>query len=80
LSDSVDEELLAALARIRPRYQRALTLRYFADLTNEEAAAAMGVSRTTMAVVVHRGAAALRRELESAGAHESVRKGVRSHD
>ena len=60
----VDTELLAALAQIRPRYQRALMLRYFADLTNEEAAAAMGVSRSTMAVVLHRGAAALRKQLE----------------
>ena len=59
-------ELLAALASIRPRYQRALTLRYFADLTNDEAAAAMGVSRATMAVIVHRAGASLRRALESA--------------
>ena len=59
------EDLVAALSKIRPRYQRALTLRYFADLTNDEAAAAMGVSRATMAVVVHRAGAALRRAIES---------------
>lgn len=58
------EEVRAALGRIPPRYQRALTLRYFADLSNEEAAAAMGVSRATMAVVVHRAGAALRRVIE----------------
>lgn len=59
-------ELLDALDRIRPRYQQALTLRYFADLTNDEAAAAMGVSRATMAVIVHRAGAALRRAIETA--------------
>jgi RNA polymerase sigma-70 factor (ECF subfamily) len=56
--------LLAALASIKPRYQRALSLRYFADLSNEEAAAAMGVTRATMAVIVHRSAAALRKALD----------------
>ena len=60
-----DQTLVDALAKISPRYQRALTLRFFADLTNEEAAAALGVTRTTMAVIVHRGAAALRRVLST---------------
>lgn len=62
--DSDHEELLNALARIKPRYQRALSLRYFADLSNQEVAQAMGVSRRTMAVILHRSAAALRKELE----------------
>jgi len=64
-------EVRQALDSISARYQQALSLRYLADLTNEEAAAAMGVSRRTMAVVVHRASAALRRQLEpqrSAGA------------
>lgn len=59
-----DDAVRAALDRIAPRYQRALTLRYLADLSNEEAAAAMGLSRATMAVVVHRAGAALRRVIE----------------
>lgn len=58
-------ELMTALESIRPRYQQALTLRYFADLTNDEAASAMGVSRATMAVIVHRAGAALRRVIEA---------------
>ena len=57
-------ELREALDAIPARYQRALSLRYLAELTNEEAAAAMGVSRGTMAVLVHRATAALRRALE----------------
>lgn len=56
-------EVRHALDGISTRYQRALSLRYLADLSNEEAAMAMGVSRRTMAVLVHRAAAALRREL-----------------
>lgn len=67
-----DDGLRAALASLRPRYQRALTLRYFADLTNEEAAAAMGVSRRTMAVIVHRGMVALRRTLEAMPHDEEI--------
>jgi len=59
------DEVIDAMSRLRPRYQRALSLRYLADLTNEEAAAAMGVSRATMAVIVHRSAAALRRAIEA---------------
>lgn len=59
-------ELLAAMDRLNPRYQRALELRYFAGLTPGEAAAALGTSRATMAVVVHRAVRALRRALEEA--------------
>lgn len=57
-------ELRAALDAIPPRYQRALSLRYLADLSNEEAASAMGLTRPTMAVLVHRALAALRRAIE----------------
>jgi RNA polymerase sigma-70 factor (ECF subfamily) len=56
-------EVLAAMDRLSPRYQQALALRYLAGLSAEEAAAALGTSRATMAVVVHRAIGALRREL-----------------
>lgn len=67
-----NDDLFQALAMIKPRYQRALSLRYFADLSNEEAAAAMGVNRGTMAVVLHRGTAALRKALEQISAGDQV--------
>ncbi len=57
-------EVLAAMDRLSPRYQQALALRYLAGLTPGEAAAAMGVSKATMAVVVHRATRALRRILD----------------
>jgi RNA polymerase sigma-70 factor (ECF subfamily) len=60
-------EVLAAMDRLSPRYQQALALRYLAGLTPAEAAAALGTSRPTMAVVVHRATRALRRELEREG-------------
>lgn len=69
----VGDEVRRALERISPRYQRALTLRYFADLSNEEAAAAMGVSRATMAVVLHRAGIALRKAIEVERAEEGNR-------
>jgi RNA polymerase sigma-70 factor, ECF subfamily len=58
-------ELLAAMDRLTPRYQRALALRYLSGLSTEEAAAALGTTRATMAVVVFRATRALRRELRS---------------
>ncbi len=58
-------ELLAAMDRLNPRYQEALSLRYLSGLTSEEAAAAMGISRPTMAVLLFRATRALRRVMES---------------
>ena len=57
-------EVLAAMDRLTPRYQQALALRYLAGLSPEEAASAMGTSRATMAVVIHRATRALRRVLD----------------
>lgn len=62
--DSV-AEMLAAMDRLSPRYQRALALRYLSGLSTDEAAAALGTSKATMAVVVHRATRALRRVLEA---------------
>ncbi|MEM7091853.1 MAG: RNA polymerase sigma factor [Actinomycetota bacterium] len=70
-------ELRRALDAISPRYQRALTLRYLADLSNEEAAQALGVSRATMAVVLHRATAALRKALANEGNGARETNGVR---
>ncbi len=56
--------MLAAMDHLSPRYQQALSLRYLSGLTPAEAAAAMGVSKPTMAVVVHRATRALRRILD----------------
>jgi RNA polymerase sigma-70 factor (ECF subfamily) len=58
-----DPELRAALARVRPRYAEALSLRYLAGLEPAEAAAALGVSTATFAVVLNRAKHALEREL-----------------
>ncbi len=60
-------EVLDAMDRLNPRYQRALSLRYLAGLSADEAAAAMGTSKATLAVVVFRATRALRRELEREG-------------
>jgi RNA polymerase sigma-70 factor (ECF subfamily) len=56
-------EMLAAMDGLSPRYQQALSLRYLSGLTPDEAAAALGTSKATMAVVVHRASRALRRAL-----------------
>jgi RNA polymerase sigma factor (sigma-70 family) len=58
-----DEAVRAALGRLRPRYQQALTLKYFSGLSAEEAAAAMSCSKPTFAVTVHRALRALRSAL-----------------
>lgn len=64
LAAGSDRNLLDAMSSLSPRYQRALTLRYLSGLDPTSAAAALGVSKPTMAVVVHRATAALRRSLE----------------
>lgn len=67
-----------ALAALTPRYQRAIDLRYLADVDHEAAAKAMGLAKPAFAVVLSRALKALRRELErrEAEAHaEAVRMG-----
>jgi len=61
--DAETGRVMEALAALRPRYQEALSLRFLAGLSLAEAATALGCSRGTMAVVVHRALAGLRREL-----------------
>ena len=57
--------LLAALGTLNPRYQKAISLRYLAGLSHEEAAEAMGTTKPVMAVTLHRALRALRRVLDS---------------
>jgi RNA polymerase sigma-70 factor (ECF subfamily) len=52
-----------ALAELRPRYREAITLRFLSGLSHEDAAAAMGCSKATMAVTLHRAVGALRRAM-----------------
>ena len=58
---------LTAMNALNPRYQRALSLRYLSDLSADEAAAAMGTSKATMAVIVFRATRALRRAMADEG-------------
>lgn len=51
------------LATLNPRYQEVISLRYFADLSTEEAAAAMGCSKAVLSVTLHRAVSALQRAL-----------------
>jgi RNA polymerase sigma-70 factor (ECF subfamily) len=65
VEDSDQLELLrSALSELNPRYERALVLRHLSGLEHGEAARAMGVTPSLMAVLVHRASAALRREME----------------
>ncbi|WP_258574434.1 SigE family RNA polymerase sigma factor [Actinomadura parmotrematis] len=56
-------EVLAALARLPARQREALVLRYFSGLSEQEIAAAMGVSRGTVKSTTSRALAALGRLL-----------------
>ena len=58
------QDMLAALDKLRPRYQQALTLRYLSGLSADEAADAMGCSKPVLAVTLHRALSALRRAVE----------------
>jgi RNA polymerase sigma-70 factor (sigma-E family) len=57
------ERMVAALRRLPHRQREALALRYYLDLSEAEIAAAMGVSPGSVKTHLHRGLAALAREL-----------------
>lgn len=63
--DDEVRQMIEALDTLRPRYQRALTLRYLAGLSADEAAEAMGCSKPVLAVTLHRALGALRRAVEA---------------
>ena len=57
-------EVLAALRRLPPRQRECVVLRYYLDMTEDQAAQAMGVSRGTVKSATSRGLAALARLLK----------------
>lgn len=62
----------AALARINPRYARAIRLRILDERTREEVAAELGVTVATFDVVLHRALTALKKAIGSAPADRSA--------
>lgn len=62
--DARSQELIEAMGTIKPRYQEAISLRYLAGLSHEEAADAMGVTKPVMAVTLTRALKALKRAME----------------
>jgi len=60
---SGNDQLRQALARLTPRYQRAIDLRYLTNLDHDAAAKAMGLAKPAFAVVLSRALKALGREL-----------------
>lgn len=59
-----DVRLIAALQRLTPQRRIAVTLRYFADMSEADVAAAMGVKVGTVKSLVSRGLADLREVVE----------------
>jgi RNA polymerase sigma-70 factor (ECF subfamily) len=57
------EKVKAALARINPRYARAIELRLLEEQPREEVARLLGVTPATFDVLLHRALAALRKDL-----------------
>jgi len=54
------DELRAALERLAPAHRQVIALRYYDDLSADEASTVLGCSRATFAVRLHRAIAALR--------------------
>ena len=67
-----DVELGAALGRISDSDREALLLRYWEELPPEQVAVALGCSRATFAVRLHRARARLRRALAEDGRGEDA--------
>ena len=57
-------EMLDALARLPYQQRAAITLRYWADWTDEQIADALGCAPATVRVLLHRGIGELRKEIE----------------
>ena len=64
LVGEANREILAALRALPDRQREAVVLRYYLDLTEEQAAQAMNVSRGTVKSATSRGRAALARMLK----------------
>ncbi len=64
--------LLAALGNLNPRYQEAITLRYLAGLSHEEAADAMGITKPVMAVTLSRALKALKKAMDKMGPRQEA--------
>ena len=56
-------EMLDALTALPYKQRAAVTLRYWADWTDQQIAEALGCAPTTVRVLVHRGIAALKQEI-----------------
>ena len=57
-------EMLDALTALPYKQRAAVTLRYWADWTDEQIADALGCAPTSVRVLLHRGIAALKKEIE----------------
>jgi RNA polymerase sigma-70 factor (sigma-E family) len=67
LLDEEHREMLAAIKRLPDRQREAVVLRFYLDMSEEEVARAMGISRGTVKSATHRGMAALGRMLKEEG-------------
>lgn len=52
-----------AIAGLHPRYREVITLRYLAELSADDAAAALGCSKSALAITLHRALGSLRRAM-----------------
>jgi RNA polymerase sigma-70 factor (sigma-E family) len=66
LLGETNRAVLNAIRRLPPRQREAVVLRYYLDMTVDQAARTMGVSRGTVKSATFRGLAALARVLEEA--------------
>jgi RNA polymerase sigma-70 factor (ECF subfamily) len=78
ISDQRDREAARvkveqALARINPRYARAIRLRVLEERPREEVAAELGVTPATFDVLLHRAIASLKKTLEAGGSPAAPR-------
>ena len=56
--------MLGALAALPYKQRAAVTLRYWADWTDEQNAGALGCAPASVRVLLHRGLTALKKEIE----------------
>ena len=84
ISDQRDRETARAkveeaLAKINPRYSRAIRLRVLEERPREEVAAELGVTPATFDVLLHRAIASLKKTLEAGGASGASEEAGKRH-
>ncbi|MBD3363488.1 sigma-70 family RNA polymerase sigma factor [Candidatus Dojkabacteria bacterium] len=65
VQDEMHYKIAKILSLIKPRYQEIISLRYFAELENDEIAKILKINKNNVAVLIHRALKSFKKEFEN---------------